>query len=296
MDEGGDKIMEKIISELLEFCIINVDKPSGITSFDVCEKIDRIFSAKKTGHFGTLDPMVTGVLPVALNRACRLSNYFMKKDKKYIGKMRIHSDISEEKLKEEMEKFIGKIMQKPPVKSRVKRVLRERTVNEFKIIKKEEKIVEFHCDVEAGTYIRKLISDLGEKIGGAHMIELRRIRAGIFLEKDSYKIKKIENAFEKYKKGDESELRKMLIPAEVIKEVILEVQVKEEPVKELLNGKPLMRQDLAGSKFLADFERNKLVSVFSGDRFIGVYKNVILEDSKSSRDNCIIAKPEFVLN
>ena len=275
---------EKPLPELLEFCIINVDKPAGPTSFKVCEKIRNILNAKKAGHFGTLDPIVTGVLPVALNRACRLSNYFMKKDKEYIGKMQIHKDISEEKLKQEMDKFIGKIMQKPPVKSRVKRVLRERYVNKFKIIKKQGKIVEFHSDVQAGTYIRKLISDLGEKIGGAHMIELKRVRAGLFLEKDSYKIEEIEKAFKEWKeKNNEEFLRKILIPAEIIQQVITKVDVKEESVKSLLNGKPLMKDDLIGK-----IPNSELISVFSKEKFIGIYKKV--------NENNIIARPEFVLN
>jgi H/ACA ribonucleoprotein complex subunit 4 len=278
------KIQEtKPILELLEFCIINVDKPAGPTSFKVCEKIRNIMGAKKAGHTGTLDSGVTGVLPILLGRACRLSNYFMKKDKEYIGKMQLHSEITEVKLKEEMDKFIGKIMQKPPVKSRVKRVLRERIVNKFKIIKKQGKIVEFHSDVQAGTYIRKLISDLGEKIGGAHMIELRRVRAGLFLEKDSYTIEEIEKAYIEYKGGKEEKLREILIPAEIIQQVVTKVDVKEESVKSLLNGKPLTEDDLIGK-----IPNSELISVFSKEKFIGIYKKV--------SENNIIARPEFVLN
>ena len=260
--------MEKPISELLEFCIINVDKPAGITSFVCADKVRKILGAKKAGHFGTLDPIVTGVLPMAFNRATRLSNYFMKKDKEYIGKMLLHRDITIEELEKEMENFIGNIMQKPPVKSRVKRVLREREVKKFKIIKKEGRIVEFESDVQAGTYIRKLISDLGEKIGGAHMIELRRIRAGLF-------------------------------------------SVKEESVKGLLNGKPLMQEDVLGK-----IPNSELFSAFCKERFIGIYQkinpsleSVNPEDSskqtlsknneekvdKSVNEN-IIGKAEFVLN
>ena len=278
--------IQKPISELLEFSIINVDKPAGLTSFKVCEKIRNIFNAKKAGHFGTLDPMVTGVLPVAFNRACRLSNYFMIKNKEYIGKMQIHSDISEEELKEEMEKFNGKIMQKPPVKSRVKRVLRERNVDKFKIIKKQGKIVEFESDVQAGTYIRKLISDLGERIGGAHMIELRRIKAGIFRENESHKIEEIEKAFKEWKAGREDKLRKMLIPAEIIKQIITSVQVKEEAVKEFLNGKPLMKKEIASSE--PSGSENSKLAVFNKERFIGIYK--VIEDKD------ILARAEFVLN
>jgi H/ACA ribonucleoprotein complex subunit 4 len=291
--------MDKPISELLEFCIINVDKPAGITSFVCADRVRKILCAKKAGHTGTLDPMVTGVLPVLVNRATRLSNYFMKKDKVYVGKMLVHRDISEKRLEDEMEAFIGKIMQKPPVRSRVKRVLRERIVNKFKILKKDGKVVEFESDVQAGTYIRKLISDLGEKIGGAHMTELRRTRAGIFKIDKSYKLEEIEKAVKEWKeKNDESLLRKMLIPAEIIKQVVTSLQVKEESLKGLLNGKPLMKKDLASS--LSHHDENSNFAVFYKERFIGIYKAVenksCMNSSEKSDENSIIAKPEFVMN
>jgi len=274
----------KPIQELLEFCIINVDKPAGMTSFDVAEKIRKIFWARKTGHFGTLDPMVTGVLPVVLNRACKLSEYFMHHDKVYIGKMYIHKDISEEKLKEEMKKFVGKIKQMPPVKSAVKRQLRERKVNKFEVLKINGKFVEFIADVEAGTYIRKLCSDLGEKIGGAHMTELRRIKAGIFEEKNSFSVESIENAFKLWKeKNDESKIRNILIPAEIISEILPVAQVKSENLKPILTGKPIFKKDMIGK--LPDAE---IFAIFSEDKFIGVYRKVDEED--------IIGRAEFVLN
>ncbi len=270
--------MQKPINELLDFCIINVDKPSGFTSHDVVAKIKNILHVNRVGHCGTLDPMVTGVLPILINRACRLSDYFMKKDKKYIGKMLVHADISEEKLKEEMDKFTGKIMQKPPVKSRVKRVLRERNVNEFKIIRKQGKVVEFVSDVEAGTYIRKLVSELGEKIGGAHMIELRRTKAGIFNIDNSFKIEEIKEAFEE---KNEEKLRKILVSGEIIEKIIPKIQVKDESLKKLLNGKPLMKGDL-----IDDNIKSELFCAFNKDRFIGIYRKVEEEN--------ILARPEFV--
>lgn len=285
INSGLNMKQEKPILELFDFCIINVDKPSGITSFKCVEKIREILNVKKAGHFGTLDPKVTGVLPIAINRACKLSEYFMNKDKEYIGKMYLHCEVSEEKLKEEMDRFIGKILQKPPVRSNVKRILRERIINKFNIIKKQGRIVEFRSDVQAGTYIRKLISDLGEKIGGAHMIELRRIRAGIFLEKDAHKIEDIEKAFKEYKKGKEERLRQMLIPAEIIKRVITSLQIKEDSVKNLLNGKPLMKNDLKNENKIPNSE---LISVFCKDNFIGIYRK--------TNEGDIIFKPEFVKN
>ncbi|MFA5258504.1 MAG: RNA-guided pseudouridylation complex pseudouridine synthase subunit Cbf5 [Candidatus Pacearchaeota archaeon] len=280
---------EKPIPELLEFSIINVDKPANMTSFVCADRVRKMVGAKKAGHTGTLDPMVTGVLPVLLNRATRLSNYFMKKDKVYVGKMLVHKDISEQKLKDEMEFFIGKIMQKPPVKSRVKRVLRERTVNKFKIIKKNGRVVEFESDVQAGTYIRKLISDLGEKIGGAHMTELRRIKAGLFKVNESHKLEKIQEAYEEYKNGKEENLRKMLIPAEIVKQLVTSLQVKEESVKMLLNGKPLTKEDIIGK-----IPNSEQFSVFFKERFIGIYNET--DSLLNERGNCVIAKPAFVMN
>ena len=112
----------KPIQELLNFSIINIDKPSGPTSFSVSDFIRKSLKLSKTSHFGTLDPQVSGVLPVALGRACRLNEYFMHKDKIYVGIMRLHSDISQEKLEEQMKLFLGKITheQKKQSESRTK--------------------------------------------------------------------------------------------------------------------------------------------------------------------------------
>ena len=96
---------KKSIKELLEFSIINIDKPTGPTSFSVSQFVKNALGISKTSHLGTLDPQVTGVLPVALNRACRLNEYLIHRDKVYIGIMRLHMDkISEEKLNKEMKK------------------------------------------------------------------------------------------------------------------------------------------------------------------------------------------------
>ena len=84
----------KTISELLEFGIINIDKSSGPTSFDVSDFVRKKLGIRKTSHFGTLDPKVTGVLPIALNRACKLTGFFLGEDKEYVGIIKIHGQIS----------------------------------------------------------------------------------------------------------------------------------------------------------------------------------------------------------
>src|SRR3989338_1590357 len=115
---------EKSIQELLEFGIINLDKPSGPTSFDISDFVRKKLQLRKTSHFGTLDPKVKGVLPIALNRGCKLTGFFLGEDKEYVGIMRLHEEISTKELQEKInKKFLGKIKQLPPVKSRVARVL-----------------------------------------------------------------------------------------------------------------------------------------------------------------------------
>ena len=239
------------------------------------------------------NPKVTGVLPVALERACKLSEFFMRRDKTYVGIMKTHKEIKLEILQKIIDKeFIGKIKQLPPKRSKVKRQERVREIKKFELLEKQGKEVLFLADVEAGTYIRKLIHDLGLKIGGAHMAELRRTKAGIFSEEDKewpiINLYEFDKAIDEFKKGKEEKLRKILIPAEqAIKKIMPIVQAKEDNLKQLLIGKPLMKQDLAEKEKLPEEE---IFAVFYGERFIEVARKSIEEDKE------IIARPKFVLN
>lgn len=272
----------KSTEELLEFGIINIDKPSGPTSFDVSDFVRKTLGLRKTSHFGTLDPKVTGVLPIALNRACKLTGFFLGENKEYVGIMRVHKEIGLEKLREIIKsKFIGKIMQKPPVKSRVKRVEREREIISFDILERDEngKDFLFKTEVQGGTYIRKLIDDLGKETGtGAHMLELRRTRAGIFGEDNLINLYDLEKAA-----MDKERLKKIIIPGEVIAKLYPSVKVKKEAVGKLFNGSPLFVKDIT-EKVKVD---NKRCCVFSGDKFIGIYSVI--------NSGEVFAMPEFVL-
>lgn len=279
----------KSVKDLLEFGIINIDKPSNPTSFSVSEFVCKNLGLRKTSHFGTLDPKVTGVLPVALNRGCKLTGFFLGEDKEYIGIMRIHEEKTMEEIQKIInDKFLGKILQTPPVKSRVKRQEREREIKSFKLLEQSGKDILFKTEVQGGTYIRKLIDDLGKEIGGAHMLELRRVRAGIFKESDkeypSVNLYDFEKAVEEYKNGKEESLRRIIIPGEIVSKVYPEVQMKEEVIVRALHGRPLHFDDL---KKKEEFEKEKIISVFSGERFIGMFKVINGKD--------IFAKSEFVL-
>ena len=90
---------QKTTAELLEFSIINIDKSSGPTSFNISDFVRKKLQVRKTSHLGTLDPKVTGVLPIAINRACKLSGYFLGEDKEYIGIAQFHKEIEFKKSK-----------------------------------------------------------------------------------------------------------------------------------------------------------------------------------------------------
>jgi H/ACA ribonucleoprotein complex subunit 4 len=284
-------MQKKSLPKLLEFGILNIDKPSGPTSFNVSDFVRKTLNLRKTSHFGTLDPKVTGVLPIALNRACKLTGFFLGEDKEYVGIMRLHKDILLEKIQETInKKFTGKIKQTPPVKSRVKREERVREIKKFELIEKRGKDILFRTEVQGGTYIRKLIDDLGKELGvGAHMLELRRVRAGIFSENDekhpAINLYDFEKAVEEFEKGNENLLKKIIIPAEeAVKKIYPMLEIKKDNLKKIFTGKPIYKKDLIKNK---NFKINEIACVFCEEKFIGMYKVINNED--------IFAKSEFVM-
>ncbi|MFB6089098.1 MAG: RNA-guided pseudouridylation complex pseudouridine synthase subunit Cbf5, partial [Candidatus Aenigmatarchaeota archaeon] len=168
------------IEELIENGIVVIDKPSGPTSHQVTSWVRDMLGLKKAGHSGTLDPKTTGVLVIALEKATKIMEALMGLDKEYVSIMHLHKNVSDKKLRVILDNFEGEILQKPPVKSSVKREERIREVHCIDILDRDGKDVLMRVNCEAGTYIRKLIHDVGEKIGGAHMKELRRTKVGPF--------------------------------------------------------------------------------------------------------------------
>jgi len=278
------------MDELLNFSLINIDKPKGPTSFSVSDYVRRALKLKKTSHMGTLDPKVTGVLPITLGRACKLAGYFIKHDKSYVGILNTHKSQDMQTLQKLInENFIGKIKQVPPHRSAVKREEREREVYNWNLLEASEdgKKFLFECKVEGGTYIRKLCSDLGEMIGGAHMGELRRTRAGIFDESRIYTLEEFRKAVDKWKSGDGRVLRGMLVRAEdAIKKVLPVVEVDKSALKSLYVGKPLLNSNVVdnGEKI----KKGEVFALFCKGRFVGIYRR--------GNEKIIFARPEFVYN
>uniref|UniRef100_A0A7J3UXI4 Probable tRNA pseudouridine synthase B n=1 Tax=Candidatus Methanosuratincola petrocarbonis (ex Vanwonterghem et al. 2016) TaxID=1867261 RepID=A0A7J3UXI4_9CREN len=208
---------ERPIDEYLATGVINLDKPPGPSSHEVVAWVKRLLSLNRAGHGGTLDPKVSGVLPITLERATRIISFVMRSGKEYVCIMELHEDVARQRLDDAISEFIGPIYQLPPVRSAVKRALRVRNIYSIDILEKDGKYVLMRVSCEAGTYIRKLCHDLGEVLGvGAHMRELRRTRAGPFREDEGlHTLHELLDAITLWKeRGDEKALRSVVSPIE----------------------------------------------------------------------------------
>jgi H/ACA ribonucleoprotein complex subunit 4 len=260
--EYGKHPNARTIEESITNSIIVIDKHCGPTSHQVTDWAKKIFQVDKAGHSGTLDPAVTGVLPVALGNATKAMSVLMGLEKEYVGVMHLHKEVSEQQLHDAIKNFIGKIRQRPPVRSAVSRIEREREILFFDILEISGNDVLFKVGCEAGTYIRKLVHDLGQALGaGAHMTELRRTKVGSFKESESHSLLAVKDAYEFWKDGDEKPLRDILIPVEFAILHVKRVFVKDSAVDAVCNGAPLYAIGL--SRIQEGIERGETVAMYS---------------------------------
>src|SRR3989338_2300657 len=233
-------------NELLKFGIVNINKPQGPTSHQISDYVKGILNAKKAGHGGTLDPNVTGVLPIALDNATRIVQLLLKERKEYVALMHLHNEVSYEGIQRVFEEFTGTIKQLPPIKSAVKRQERFRKIYFINLMEIEGKEILFEVGCEAGTYIRKLIHDIGLKLRtGAHMQQLVRTKTGPFTDKNWNTLHDLKDALEEYKEGDEEPIRKIIMPVEFTVLNQKKIWVHDSAVNNLCHGSVLYAQGVS---------------------------------------------------
>ena len=207
--------------------IIVVNKPKGITSFDVIRKLKKILKTKKIGHTGTLDPLAKGVMLICVGKATKLASDLEAKDKVYIADFDIGYatdtydiegkkiaeniiDVSKENLEQSIKKFIGNIKQVPPMYSAIKidgnklyhlarkgieveRPERDVTIEYINLLDFKDNKAKIETKVSKGCYIRSLIYDIGQDLGTyATMTALQRKQVGDYSLEDSYSLEQIE--------------------------------------------------------------------------------------------------------
>lgn len=207
--------------------IVILDKPTGASSNDVLQQVKRLYGAAKAGHTGSLDPLATGVLPVCLGKATNLSQYLLDSDKRYraIAKLGVRTAsgdsegaivqersvaVTEQDVETVLETFRELNEQIPPMYSAIKhngqplyklaregieveRKVRPITIYRLVMVAFRGNEIELEVDCSKGTYIRTLVEDIGEMLGcGAHVIDLRRLKAGPYSEEKSFTLKALE--------------------------------------------------------------------------------------------------------
>ncbi len=272
--------------------LLLINKPKGITSFSAVSKIKRAAGQKRVGHTGTLDPMATGVLPILLGRATALSGLMLDADKWYIAKIRLgittdteditgkiltenQVDITYEQLDNALRHFTGKIKQKPPMYSALKKdgvrlydlarkgqtvQIPEREIEIFEmeqISLLKDNCFEIKVHVSKGTYIRSLARDIGEYLGcGAALIELQRTYASGF---------EISNCIDLEKITPEN-IENYIFDEETAVKHLREVNITEKQAIRFCNGGQLDFERLK----LQDPQENELVRVKCNGEFLGI--------------------------
>ncbi len=212
--------------------LLVIDKPGGMTSHDVVNRLRRITSERSIGHLGTLDPMATGVLPLLMGKYTRLAQYFSAAEKSYSGSIRFGfatdtydadgepagpdrwpeaaQTVTWEKVRAAAVRFHGEIEQMPPQFSAKKidgqpayKLAREGKpvelkpakihIRGFEIVAVEGAEASFTIDISSGGYVRSVANELGQDLGcGAHLCRLRRTRAGAFTLDDAHTLEELE--------------------------------------------------------------------------------------------------------
>ncbi len=275
--------------------LILVNKPQNLTSHDVVQTIREIFSIKKVGHFGTLDPLATGILIIAVGKATRWFPYYSKLEKIYKGQIKLGFSTDtydstgkitspeikkypeEYKLKETMKSFEGLIQQVPPSFSakkfkgkslykfarqniKIKLPPVELFIHFFQLDNYQPPILDFRVQCSSGTYIRALANDLGKILGcGAHLSQLSRTEIERFKLEDCFTLKKIQKLYE------EKKISTCLIPMDDLLPQFLKLVLNESGAILVKNGNCVMPENIDGifpEKFSSNSSFNDTDKIF----------------------------------
>jgi len=243
-DFGSSPKARSIIDHIKNGFVV-IDKPDGPTSHQVSAWTRDIFKpvgVAKAGHIGTLDPHVSGVLPILLHNAVKIAPAFQHARKEYVCLMRLHKEVEDDDIRKTAASFVGKVRQLPPKIAAVKRVQRVREVFYLDILEiRSGREVLFKIGVESGFYVRTLCADWGKALRvRANMQELRRTRAGQFSEDDLSTLNDLRDAFEFWRESkDERGLREIVRPLEEGTARLKKIFVKDSAVSAVAYGAPL---------------------------------------------------------
>jgi predicted rRNA pseudouridine synthase len=221
------------------FGVVNLDKPPGPSAHQVTGWVRDLVGVDRAAHAGTLDPKVTGCLPILLGDATRMAQVFLEGDKEYVAVLELHKP-APANVENVLAEFEGPVYQKPPKKSAVARRLRVRTIHDLTPLETEERRILLRIRCESGTYVRKLCHDLGLALGtGAHMGDLRRTSTTPFDDTKLVSLHDLADALAFADDGDPEPLSEAVQPAERALTHLPRVTIADNAAREVAEGAPV---------------------------------------------------------
>jgi len=240
---------------------------------------------------------VTGVLPITLEESRKIVQALLYSGKEYVCLMKLHADSSEKKVRDVLAEFENEIYQRPPLRASVKRQLRTRRIYYIDFLEMDGRNVLFKVGCEGGTYIRKLCYDIGEVLGiGAHMQELRRIRAGPFRENgDMVTLHDVAYWFMEWQQQrDEKILRKFILPMEKALAFVPKIYIRDSAVDAVCHGANLTAPGVLSLE--TGIEKDSLMALFTLKReAVALAEALASTEEILSMDHGIVAKTKRVL-
>jgi predicted rRNA pseudouridine synthase len=253
---------DRSVDALLEFGVVNLDKPPGPSAHQVAAWVRDMAGVERAAHAGTLDPKVTGCLPMLLGDATRLAQVFDDSVKEYVAVLELQGAAPAD-LEATAAEFEGKIYQKPPKKSAVVRRLRVREVYDLDVLEVEERRALLWVRCESGTYIRKLCHDIGLALGtGAHMGDLRRVGTEPFDDTDLATLQDFADALAWAEEDNTEQLAEVVQPAERALVDLPRVTIAESAAREVAEGAPVYAPGVLDAD---DAEEGELVACYTPD-------------------------------
>jgi len=240
---------------------------------------------------------VTGVLPITLEESTKIVQAFLYCGKEYVCVMKLHGEVAETQVINVLKEFEDTIYQRPPVRASVKRQLRTRTIYYNEFLEMDGRNVLFKVGCEGGTYIRKLCFDIGEVLGcGAHMQELRRTRAGPFVEdRDDVTLHDVAYWFMEWQEErDERILRKFIQPMETALALIPKIYIRDSAVDAICYGASLTAPGVLSLE--TGINAGSVAAVFSlKGEAVALVKAVASTDDVLKMEHGFVAQTERVL-
>ena len=274
--------------------IVVLDKNIGLSSNRALQEVKRLYDARKAGHTGSLDPLATGVLPLCLGEATKVSQFLLDSDKKYRARVKLGVrtdsadsegceiarcegfDISREQIEASLQNFRGEIDQVPPMHSALKvngvplykmarkgetieREARRVTIYSIELTEFEGDELELEIACSKGTYIRTIADDLGQLLGcGAHIMALRRTQAGAFTEADCVTTQQLR---EESERDGVSAIDAHLIPMDQAIAYLPEVELPSITASFIKNGQPVLVRHLPAEGLVRLYEEGQFIGI-----------------------------------